>query len=267
VLLDEVDSSHVRVDLLFIDRVASNSSIYNGLQSMWRILFHHISSDFLVLLEHYFSSDPKSKALDHVTQKSDETKGKIETNAAHEAVSHQELGLWHKNKICEANDVIADQDGGDLVQYLLNVSEIVGERHGKNEVNQIQLSCKDEEDDLDRDLVVPVEQAECEKELSQYEKVIKHQSPSIFLQVFVEAAPLFIILPFSTCHQRLEWFRCGLRALSIHESKFLVELPLDEQREYTDVNEENNRKGKPKGITELGVNDVTLGNELESDQT
>ena len=96
--------------------------------------------------------------------------------------------------------MITDSHGSNLVDYLLSVSKFVSERTAIEEVNQIEFSCKDEEYDLDGDHIIPVEQGECEKELSQYEEVIKHHRHSTSLQIFVKASPLFIIVPFSTCH-------------------------------------------------------------------
>jgi hypothetical protein len=60
---------------------------------------------------------------------------------------------------------------------------------------------------------------------------------------------------------------CGnLRILTIDKIKLLLKLSLDEQREDTYVNEEHNRKGKPKSITIAGVDDVNFGHELKGDQ-
>jgi len=92
--------------------------------------------------------------------------------------------------------VVADKNGGALVDDLLCVHLIVNERSEISYVHQVKLSCKNEEYYLNGDLLIHVEKTEGEEELPQYEVIIIHHSLFTFgFQSFVKAFPLFVILP------------------------------------------------------------------------
>ena len=92
--------------------------------------------------------------------------------------------------------MVANKDGGALVDDLLCVHLVVNERSEISKVHQEKLSCKNEEYDLNCNHLIHVEKTEGEKELSQYKEVIIHHSSStLSFQSFVKAFPLFVILP------------------------------------------------------------------------
>jgi len=153
----------------------------------------------------------------------EQTIAHIQTNHNNDAVPHHELRTSFLDKICEAYNVVADKDGGALVDDLLCVYLSVNERSEISKVHQEGLSCKNEEYDLYGDHLIHVEKTEGEKELSQYEEVVIHHSSSTpSFQSFVKAFPLFVILPLQTCQIIFETLGCVGIILSIYEFKLLL---------------------------------------------
>jgi len=76
--------------------------------------------------------------------------------------------------------VVANKDGGALVDDLLCIHLVVNERSEISNVHQEKLSCKNEEYDLNGDQLIHVEKTEGEKELSQYVEIIIHHCSSTF---------------------------------------------------------------------------------------